>query len=351
MPAPVKPASKPLSKDEFMAMNAIATARRQHLQTMFGGARVVYGHVSKGTAVYNVRKHGKAVNQHATELRKAITGSDKPGLVAQARAMVADAVGIDMPELVGIITSEAVEELVKEMTPYVGLFTSAGKAAIAWKQVIEGARAELGWDEYTTMILPGDPLAACDAVRVILKRNIARSTTQAGIHTTALATKIAGMAGDMGSGVTTTVIGLASGLASLAVELTQLGIDIREMKAGNLALESPGDIDKSIFTKCPLLGSYFIARSPTSMVLGFFVADIGLPGWMNRVEEFKRKGLDPIIEVAADQITRSRITVEGVSVSQDKAYKPHEAAGKVVNWSWTNFKFQFHRQVRARLPF
>jgi hypothetical protein len=80
-----------------------------------------------------------------------------------------------------------------------------------------------------------------------------------------VASKIAGLAGDFGSGATTTVIGLASGLASLAVELTQLGIDIREMRAGNKRLEKPESLDKSVFAECPLVGSYLIAYSPTSI--------------------------------------------------------------------------------------
>lgn len=348
MTTPVKPGFQ--KNPEFTALAAIANARRDNLQTMFTGARVVYGALSKAQAAHGLRKHGKAVNKHASTLKTAAFGSGAGGPIDQARAMIAEAVGVDMPDLIAIITSQAVEELVKEMTPYVGLFTSSAKAAMAWKEIYEQARADLGWDAYTTMILPGDPLAACEAVRVILRRNLARSTAQASIHTTAVATKVAGMAGDMGTGLTTTVIGLASGLASLAVELTQLGIDIREMRAGNKVLVNPGTIDKSVFTVCPLIGSYLVTRSTSSMLLNFFVADIGLPGWMDRIEEFKKKGLDPIIETAADQITRSRLKIEGVGVSADAAYAPGKAGGK-LSLTRKNFRFQFNRLVLAKLPF
>ena len=348
MTTPVKPGFQ--RNPELSALGAIARAREENLQTMFAGSRVVYGALSKAQAAHGLRKHGKAVSTNAKTLKTAALGSSAGGPIDQARAMIAEAVGVDMPDLVAIITSQAIEELVKEMTPYVGLFTSSAKAANAWKEVYDQARAELGWDEYTNKLLPGEPFEACLAVRKILHRNIARSTTQAGIHTTAVATKVAGMAGDMGSGLTTTVIGLASGLASLAVELTQLGIDIREMRAGNKALQNPGRIDITIFTACPLVGSYYLTRSTTSNLVNFFVADIGLQGWKTRVEEFKKTGLDPIIEVAADQITRSRIQMEGVGVSTDPAYAPTKAGGKYA-LNRKNLRFQFNRLVLAKLPF
>jgi len=106
----------------------------------------------------------------------------------------------------------------------------------------------------------------------------------------------------------------------------------------------------SVFTECPLVGSYLIAYSPTSMVLNFFVADIGLPGWMPRLEEFKKQGLDPIIEVAEKQIERSRITITGFQTGKgvvaEKSIKE-----KVSSLNSKNIKFQFNRVVRSKLPF
>ena len=63
-------------------------------------------------------------------------------------------------DLLEVITNHAFQELVKEMMPYVGIITSSMKAANAWKAVVDQARKELGWDDYTNFILPGDPLAA-----------------------------------------------------------------------------------------------------------------------------------------------------------------------------------------------
>ena len=346
--------AKPLSNADFAAMATIAKARRENLQAMFAGATVVYGKTSAAGAAKSIVSAGGKVYSSAKKLTSggasAASAASSGGIRAQAQQMIVEAVGVDLGDLIEVITNNALEELIKEMTPYVGIVLSSYKAANAWKAVVTQARKDLGWDAYTDFVLPGDPLAACAAVRTILKRNIARDTVQATIQTTAVATKIAGLAGDFGSGATTTVIGLASGLASLAVELTQLGIDIREMRAGNKRLAKPESLDKSIFTECPLVGSYLIAYSPTSMVLNFFVADIGLPGWMTRIEQFKKQGLDPIVETAEAQITRSRISITGFHTG--KGVVADKSIGeKVKSLSFKNMKFQFNRVVRSKLPF
>ena len=353
MTSPAKP-SAPLSAAEFAALGAIAKARRENLQSMFAGATIVYGKSSAAGSAKSLATAGGKVYSSAKKLASAGTSAadaaSSGGLRAQAQQMILEAVGVDLGDLLEVITNNALEQLIQEMMPYVGIVTSSYKAANAWKAVVQQARKDLGWDAYTDFVLPGDPLAACAGVRTILKRNIARDTVQATIQTAAVATKIAGLAGDFGSGATTTVIGLASGLASLAVELTQLGIDIREMRAGNKRLAKPETLDKSIFTECPLVGSYLIAYSPTSMILNFFVADIGLPGWMTRIEQFKKQGLDPVIETAEQQITRSRITVTGFHTGKG-VVADQSIRDKVSSLNYKNIKFQFNRVVRSKLPF
>lgn len=352
MTSPAKPAA--LSSADFAAMATIAKARRDNLKSMFDGATIVYGKTSAAGSAKSLVSAGGKVYSSVKKLTStgaaAASAASSGGLREQAQQMILDAVGVDLGDLIEVITNNALEELIKEMMPYVGIIVSSYKAANAWKAVVTQARKDLGWDAYTDFVLPGDPLAACAGVRTILKRNIARDTVQATIQTTAVATKIAGLAGDFGSGATTTVIGLASGLASLAVELTQLGIDIREMRAGNKRLAKPESLDKSVFTECPLIGSYLIAYSPTSMVLNFFVADIGLPGWMTRIEQFKKQGLDPILETAEQQITRSRITITGFQTG--KGVVASKSIGeKFASLNVKNLKFQFNRVVRSKLPF
>ena len=85
------------------------------------------------------------------------------------------------------------------------------------------------------------------------------------------------------------------------------------------------------------------------MVLNFFVADIGLPGWMDRIEQFKTEGLDPILETAEEQITRSRITITGFNTG--KGVVAEKSIGqKLASLNYKNIKFQFNRVVRSKLP-
>ena len=86
------------------------------------------------------------------------------------------------------------------------------------------------------------------------------------------------------------------------------------------------------------------------MLISFFVADIGLPGWMDKIELFKSQGLDPIVETAIEQITRSRISITGFhsgkGVVVDKSFSE-----KLASLNYKNLKFQFNRIVRSKLPF
>lgn len=352
MTSPIKP-SAPLSKAEFTALGAVAKARKDNLDLMFRGAKVVYGKDS----LKELGSECKDAAQDIYENGSALFGGAKAiaklggGVQAKVLEIITQTVDVENFQVIVDFAGPIVaNELVKQMTPWVGLIYSGGKAAKAWSEVVQQARHHLKFDAYKKDVLPGDPLLACDAVKVILERNIAQDTVTATIETTAFATKLAGTFADFGSGASSAAIGLASGLASLAVQLTQLGIDIREMRAGNRYLKEPGSIDRRIFTACPLVGSYLIAYSPASMVLSFFVADIGLPGWMDKIETFQKRSLEPLIDVAAGQIVRSRIQLVGFQTG--KGYVPDKStADKLKDLNWKNIKFQFNRLVRSKLPF
>lgn len=44
-----------------------------------------------------------------------------------------------------------------------------------------------------------------------------------------------------------------------------------------------------------------------------FVAGIGLPGWMDRVEEMKKTQMEPLIKIASKNIAGSRLQLEGLA--------------------------------------
>jgi hypothetical protein len=85
------------------------------------------------------------------------------------------------------------------------------------------------------------------------------------------------------------------------------------MRAGNKRLATPDTLDLTVFNDCPILGCYLLTCADTSAVANMFVADIGLPGWMKRVEDMKKKQMDPLLKIATKNITSSRLQLEGLS--------------------------------------
>ena len=71
-------------------------------------------------------------------------------------------------------------------------------------------------------------------------------------------------------------------------------------------------LDASVFGECPILGCYLLTCSDTSSVINMFIADIGLPGWMDRVETLKKKKMDPMLKIAKTAIKSSRLQLEGL---------------------------------------
>lgn len=124
--------------------------------------------------------------------------------------------------------------------------------------------------------------------------------------------KVAGVFADFGTG-TTVGVGVASALASLGLKLAALGVDIRDMWAGNRRLAKPDTLDLTVFEECPILGCYLLICADTSQVINFFLPEFGLPGWTQRLEEVKRKKMDPLLGIAATAIRDSRLQLDGLS--------------------------------------
>ena len=90
-----------------------------------------------------------------------------------------------------------------------------------------------------------------------------------------------------------------------------LGQEIADMRAGNKRLEKPDSLDIRV-RECPILGCYLLTCSDTSQVGNFFVAEIGLPGWMDRVEAMKKTKMDPMLKIAKKAISDSHLQLEGL---------------------------------------
>ena len=314
----------PLSQAEFGALSAIAQARQQNLVSLFGGARVRFGQHAKTDAASKALKAGRKIKKLTEKLLS--EGNPLPEIATPAEisetgeAFFRSASGVAKSEISEALGASATAGLVQELTPFLGVLYSVYKMGKGWKAVIRDAADLNRLPDYKTGVLPGDPLLAADAVSVLLQRKIAYDTAQATRHSATASAKIAGLFADLGA-TTTTALGLANVAAGLVLELAAIGVELKDMSDGNRRLAEASTLDATVFKDCPVLGAHLLVCSDTSAVCNIFVADIGLPGWMDKVEAIKKNKLDPLIKLSNKCIQSSRLTVEGVPTSKGMSAK------------------------------
>jgi len=340
----------PLSRGEFSALGAIARARQDNLKSLFEGTELTFAKYSRQKCIKNALSDAASL---ASQTRKLVKGVKTGSTTASAISQVGDihsngvefiqiASGItDYSDVVSAVSSEVLHSLVSEMTPFLGVITSSLKAVSSWRAVVGNARDLYKSNYYLEGVLPGDPSAAAEAVIETIKRFLAANTADAVANTASAATKIGGLFADFGT-ATTAAVGAARAAAKLIQELAILGRDYRDMKAGNALLKDPAKLDLNVFKVCPILGCYLISCSDSSMVLNFFVADIGLPGWMNKVEAMKKTQLDPLIKNATKAIVSSHLTLEGL-----KSTKGTVAPKGTLALLKDNIKYHFNQLIKS----
>ena len=335
-----------LTRDEFTAMRTIAKARDNNLANMFAGTKLTFAKFAREKSVKGALSDANDVRSNVTTMVNGIkTGSKVAASMPSMGAIKTHAMEFiqismnlhDISDVVEALSSTVLHELISEITPLIGVFTSSYKSVQSWRAVVTNARDLYKSDYYLQGVLPGDPQAAAEAVVVIIKRFLAANTADAVRNTASASTKIAGLFADMGT-ATTAAIGAASALAKLIQELYILGRDYTEMKAGNKRLLDPGTLDMSVFKDCPLLGCYLISCSDTSMIANFFVADMGLPGWMDKVEKMKKTQLDPLIKNANKAIVSGHLTLDGLKANKG-TFKEKTL--------FANMKEQFNRLIKS----
>jgi len=309
--------STPLSIEEFKAMGELARARRQLVVNMFGGTELKFGTSSKLSAAKDLLSSGKKIKSVASKAAKG-AGTAKqvvsiPGMKDAVENFIVECADVDnIHEIIAAITGEVLTNLVHEITPILGVVTSGAKLIKAGKAVAEDGYHLYKSEDYKGGFRLGDPSAAAEAIQIVIKRDLAKHSVKLGQQSLATGAKIGGLFADFGT-ATTAAIGTANALAGLGLTLYGLGLDIKDMRAGNKRLRAANSLDLTIFNECPILGCYLLTCADTSAVANMFIADIGLPGWMDRIETMKRKQMEPMIKIANKNIISSRLQLEGLA--------------------------------------
>jgi hypothetical protein len=305
-----------LANSDFAAFAELSRARRQLVTTMFTGTKLKFGRAAMASNAASLLKQGQSLSSTVKKVSQGSSMATKAlqtGPIKEAcEKFIAECADIDnIGDVISAIGGEAFADLMAEVTPVLGLIYSAGKLGLAAKKVVEDGRNLYKFSDWREGFRPGDPAVACDAVKMIIQRDLAKHSVNLARQATATGAKIAGACVDLGTG-TNAALGTANALAGLGLKLFSLGVDIKDLRAGNKRLERPDTIDHTIFGECPILGCYLITCADTSSVANLFIGDIGLPGWMDKVEKMKKDKMDPLLKVASKAIDKSNLQLDGL---------------------------------------
>jgi hypothetical protein len=175
--------------------------------------------------------------------------------------------GLDPNHIFTVLHLGSVATFATELTPFVGVISSGGKAVVGWIGVAKRAWDRMGLAETRFAFAPGDPEAAFDAVIALLDREIKSEAGRATNRTVAFTGKALAAFAD-GGAVTGPVIGLLEILADIFQTIIEYVRDYKECLAANELLRV-GALNLEIFSVCPILGCYFILVQDHSTIINF----------------------------------------------------------------------------------
>jgi hypothetical protein len=211
--------------------------------------------------------------------------------------------------LIEHVFGEAIAQFVANVTPVVGVISSGAKAIKDWVGVAQNVYRATEMESRFGDVRMGDPSAALEAIVAIIDRQIKKQTADAAIHTTAFTAKGAAAIADGGT-ATNAALGALETIAILLNTLVDLVIDARQLDAGN-ALITAKQFDLTLFSKCPILGCYYVAVQDHSTIMDFDFANMGKANWQQEAQRL-RYAIGPVIKQAGVLIDKSRVEIKGM---------------------------------------
>jgi hypothetical protein len=295
--------------DDIRALAELSRRRRHLLFETFGGCRLQIGKKDYAKGASNVADAAKEITKN---IQDAMKGAGKEAAQSLLKKLFD---GMDWVEVIPLV-GESLHEIQKEVTSFLSaipcLGSIEGGARAIW---YFGNAAERAWTSYKTaqkaaVIRAGDPRAACLAVVEIIDRARNENVVKGSINATHAAAS-AGMFFVDGGAISGPALAAAKACANLCQSLYLWARDIKEMIKGNEALGDPDNLNGDVFKISPVLGSYLMTESNTSDLVSFMIADVGLPGWMSKIETLL-PDLNYVQDEAGKLIRKSRLTLTGL---------------------------------------
>jgi len=215
--------------------------------------------------------------------------------------------------LVEHVFGEGVAQFVANVTPCLGVVSSGAKAIKDWVGVAYNVHQATEMESRYGDVRMGDPSAALASIVAIIDRQIKKQTADAVIHTTAFTAKGAAAIADGGT-ATNAVLGVVETIAILLNTLVDLVIDAKQVDTGN-ALILGNQFDLTMFSKCPILGCYYVAVQDHSTIMDFDFANMGKANWQQEAQRL-RYAIKPVIQQAGTLINASRVEIMGMEAAK-----------------------------------
>lgn len=301
---------------ELQALAYIAEQRKNVIRNLFEGKQVVLkGPKSAKQALTGAVEELKGAGRDAADWLQKARKSTPLGaakmvqekLEEMARSFFGVETLASLGDLTGFVLG-IVSQASVSVAPVVGhikdgydLIVGWGKAGLAFRE-----EHDIASRSYTIDV--GAPAAAFAGLKSCLSKETATQVGEASIATTSFTLKT-GLALLDGGAASGPAVGAVKALAQVSLKLLNLGMEWRATRKTNQVLAN-GPLDLRLFKTYPLMGCYLLTSATLSDVIP--IDCFGKPGWMDYIEDLKKRGYDGIYQSATNLLESSPWEIPGL---------------------------------------
>jgi hypothetical protein len=305
------------SMEELQALAYVARERKKVIANVFAGKEVTFRNSPKAMKDA-VKDKAEEVKARCAEAKNWLQGRGKKStegagdiarrkLEEMAKALFA----VDTLESLGGLGSLVigiVGQCGVSVAPVVGYIKDGYDLFTGWAKAGAALHEQHSISERRYVIDTGAPMAAFQGVKTCLVNETKNEVASASIATSSFALKT-GLTFVDGGAISGPVVGAANAMASLSLALYWLATEWRATRAINAALQA-GNLDVTLFRTYPLMGCYLMTSATFSDLIP--IDCFGTPGWVDHVEQLKKRNFDGIYDAAAGLIDKSPWEIKGL---------------------------------------
>lgn len=302
---------------ELQALAFVASERKKVISKVFAGKEVSFRNTPKAMKDA-VKDKAEEVKARCQEAKTWLQGQGKKSTESTAdvarrklEEMAKSLFSVDSLDSLGALSGHVisiVNQCGVSVAPVVGHIKDGYDLFTGWAKAASALHEQYSISNCHYVIDTGSPAAAFQGVKVCLTNQTKNEAASASIATTSFALKT-GLAFVDGGAISGPVVGAANAVASLSLSLYWLATEWRATRAVNQALQS-GQLDVTLFRTYPLMGCYLMTSATFSDLIP--IDSFGTPGWVEHVEQMKKRNFDGIYEASAKLIDQSPWEIKGL---------------------------------------